>query len=75
MCEVIIKNSTKDEKFIIYNHIFSKERYTFTIFQLLQELRQYNLTLSETDIEDEINNFVRAGLVYQYYNCYAVCEK
>ena len=75
MCEVIINNSIKDEKFIIYNHIFSKERYTFTILQLLQELRQYNLILTEAAIEDEVNEFVRSGLIHQYYDCYAVCEK
>lgn len=65
-------NAVKDNiQFVIYNHIFSKRKYIFTESQLLHELEQYNLFLSEEDIRDIIKEFMRTGLLYQYNNCFA----
>ena len=75
MCKVIVKNTSRSIPFIVYNHIFSKNNYTFTIGQLLTELQEYNLNLSEEYLKNTIKTFVRSGIVHQYVNYYAVFEK
>lgn len=73
MCKVIIKDSNQNIEFIIYNHLFSKNIYRFTIDQLVQELRQYNLDLSQDFVQNEIDFFVKSGLINQNFRYYSVC--
>ena len=73
MCKVIIKDSSQNIEFIIYNHLFSKNTYRFTIGQLVQELRQYNLDLPQDFVQNEIDFFVKSGLINQNFRYYSVC--
>ncbi len=75
MCKVIVKDSSKNVEFIIYNHLFSHDFYKFTISQLVDELRQYNLELSADFVTKEVDGFVKAGLVNQNFRCYSVCGR
>lgn len=76
MCKVLVKDSKKDVDFIIYNHLFSKDSsYRFTVEQLVNELRQYDLEISFDYVEKEVNSFVRSGLLNQNFKCYSVCGR
>ena len=75
MCKVIVKDSSKNVEFIIYNHLFSHDFYKFTISQLVDELRQYNLELSVEFVKKEVDDFVKAGLVNQSFRCYTICDR
>lgn len=74
MCRVVVNNSKKDADFIIYNHLFSKENYRFTISQLTEELQEYNLNLSKKCVQKKIEEFVRAGLIKQNFRYYTTCK-
>ena len=45
MCKVVVNDANKNVEFIIYNHLFSKEKYEFTISELVEDLHQYHLYL------------------------------
>jgi hypothetical protein len=76
MCKVVVKDSKRNVEFIIYNHLFSKDTsYRFTIKQLVSELHQYGLELSSEYVEEEVNSFVKSGLVNQNFRCYSVCGR
>lgn len=76
MCKVVVKDSKRNVEFIIYNHLFSKDTsYRFTVKQLVSELRQYDLEVSSEYIEEEVNSFVKSGLVNQNFRCYSVCGR
>ena len=74
MCKVIVKDIDNNVGFVIYNHLFSKEKYgyVFTTEGLRRELRQYNLNLSTDAVQHQINSMVRAGLVSQFYKGYGI---
>lgn len=61
MCKVVLKESVDNTGFIIYNHLFSKNSYKFTTSQLVNELQQYNLHLSQERVQKEIDGFVKSG--------------
>lgn len=73
MCKVLVDNSVENIDFIIYNHLFSNNAAKFTVPQLTQELKQYNLTLTCDFVQGEINDFVRLGLLKQNFRSYSVC--
>lgn len=75
MCRVIINDSKRDAEFIIYNHLFSRTNYKFTISQLAAELQEYNLDLSLEYVQAEIDSFVEAGLVNQNFRAYSTCGR
>lgn len=75
MCRVMVKKPEENVEFIIYNHIFSKVDYKFTISQLAEELHQYNLNLPQKYIQSEINAFIKSGLVYQNFQYYSICDR
>ena len=75
MCKVNVKKSMQGVEFIIYNHLFSKSTYSFTVNQLIHDLEQYDLELSLEDVQHEINSLVRAGLVNQTFRCYSICGR
>ena len=49
MCKVVVNDANKNVEFIIYNHLFSKEKYEFTISELVEDLHQY-VTISRNRI-------------------------
>ena len=74
MCKVRVKNIDNNVGFVIYNHLFSKEKYgyVFTTEGLRRELRQYNLNLSTNDVQHEVDSMVKAGLLSQTYKGYCI---
>ena len=75
MCKVVLKESVDNTGFIIYNHLFSKKSYKFTTSQLVNELQQYNLHLSQERVQKEIDGFVKSGLVNQNFRSYSICGR
>lgn len=75
MCKVVLKDPLDNIGFVIYNHLFSKTSYKFTINQLVDELRQYHLYLSQEMVQREIDGFVKAGLLYQNFRSYSTCGR
>lgn len=75
MCKVVLKESVDNTGFIIYNHLFSKNSYKFTTSQLVNELEQYNLHLSQERVQKEIDGFVKSGLVNQNFRSYSICGR
>lgn len=75
MCKVILNDANKNVEFIIYNHLFSKNNYKFTVSQLVEELRQYNLELSQEFVQTEVDAFIQSGLVNQSFRSYSVCGR
>ncbi len=75
MCKVVLKESVDNTGFIIYNHLFSKNSYKFTTSQLVNELQQYNLHLSQERVQKEIDGFVKSGLVNQNFRSYSICGR
>lgn len=70
-----MKDSAQNIDFIIYNHLFSKDTYRFTVNDLVEELHQYNLELSADFVQREIDTFVRSGLVNQNFRSYSICGR
>lgn len=75
MCKVVLENPRENVDFIIYNHLFSIFNYRFTINQLTEDLKQYNLSLSKEDVQEKVSDFIRLGLVCQSYKDYTVCSR
>lgn len=75
MCKVVLKESVDNTGFIIYNHLFSKNSYKFTTSQLVNELQQYNLHLSQEKVQREIDEFIRSGLINQNFRSYSICGR
>lgn len=75
MCKVVLKRSMDNTGFIIYNHLFSKASYKFTTRQLVDELQQYNLRLSQERVQREIDGLVKSGLVNQNFRSYSICGR
>lgn len=63
MCKVVLDNPKENVDFIFYNHLFSIFNYRFTINQLTEDLKQYNLTLSKEYVQEKVSDFIRLGLV------------
>lgn len=76
MCKVLVKDSNKNVDFIIYNHLFSQDSsYTFTVEQLFGELQKYNLGITIEYVKEEVDNFIKSGLINQKFRCYSVCGR
>lgn len=65
MCKVVIDKPKEKAGFIIFNHLYSREKDTFTIQSLAEELMQYNLELSQSELQREINMLIEDGAVSQ----------
>lgn len=75
MCKIVLENPRENVDFIIYNHLFSIFNYRFTINQLTEDLKQYNLSLSKEDVQEKVSDFIRLGLVRQSFKDYSVCSR
>lgn len=70
MCKVLISNPKEKVGFIIFNHLYSRKSENFTIQELLNELKQYGLCLSEKELQNEINTLIDDGAVSQRVGYY-----
>lgn len=65
MCKVVIERPREKTGFIIFNHLYSRKSEIFTIHDLLNELMQYGLNITETELQNEINILIDDGAVSQ----------
>lgn len=65
MCKVIIGCPEKKAGFIIFNHLYSRSSEMFTLQDLLHELLQYGLNISEKELQKEIDLLIEDGAVSQ----------
>lgn len=65
MCKVVIEKPREKTGFIIFNHLYSRKSEVFTIHDLLGELMQYGLNISEKELQYEINLLINDGAVSQ----------
>lgn len=70
MCKVIVKKPEDNVEFIIYNHLYSRVNGTFTIDEIVNEMRNYHLSLSPDDVQSEINNMIRDGIIIRNFGSY-----
>lgn len=63
MCKVIISSPEKKAGFIIFNHLYARTSENFTLQDLLQELVNYGLRMSEKELQKEIDLLVEDGAV------------
>ena len=73
MTKVLVPISKKNFKFVLYNHLFSRQG-AFSIEDIQQELQaQYGLYISKEDIRYEIQKYLDCGLVMHSFNKYISC--
>ncbi len=65
MCKVIIGCPEEKAGFIIFNHLYSRNSERFTLQELLHELLQYGLNISEKELQKEIDLLIEDGAVSQ----------
>lgn len=65
MCKVVIDRPEENAGFIIFNHLYSREKDTFTVQSLAEELMQYHLEISPSELQREINLLIEDGAVSQ----------
>ena len=70
MYQVVIDKPKEKAGFIIFNHLYSREQDTFTIQSLAEELLQYHLVLSQSELQTEINMLIEDGVVSQRVGYY-----
>lgn len=75
MCVVLLEKPTDNVEFILYNHIFSQKDYRFTIDQLVEELKQYDLCLTSEYVENQINEWVIYGLIDENLNDFSISNR
>lgn len=75
MCTVILEKPGQNVDFIMYNHLFSKSNYKFTVKQLYNELAQYGIDVTEETIESKIENWIKSGVVKENIGYYTVCHR
>lgn len=75
MCTVILEKPKQNVDFIMYNHLFSKANYKFTIQQLYEELAQYGIGVTEDIVKNKIENWIKSGVVKQNIDYYSVSRR
>ena len=65
----------EEQDFIFYNHIFSRGKSKFTVKQLQEELKTYNLFLSLDDIQMKVDRFIEMVLLDQNFKEYKIHER
>lgn len=72
MCKVFIGESEKKLGFVLYNHLYTRKKRDFTTFDLVSELKGYNLTFTPENLQKEIDVLINNGTVSQrvgHYTC------
>ncbi len=62
MCKVIVKEPEKHIGFILTNHLYSRKPRTFTIAEIIEEMKQYNIVNKDKEIIAEINDLLKNRL-------------
>ena len=65
MCKVFIGESEKKLGFVLYNHLYTRKKPEFTTFELVSELKKYNLSFTQENLQNEINVLINNGSVSQ----------
>ncbi len=63
MCKVLVKKPIDNFDFILFNHLYSRKDISFTIPVLTGELLEYNLKVTDADVQKEINKYIKQGFV------------
>ena len=74
MCQAIIEKSNQNVDYIIYNYLFSKNDYSFTIDELVDALKDYNLNLKKEFVKKTIDSYIDIGLIVEGVSSYYVCR-
>lgn len=72
MCKVFMGEAEKKLGFVLYNHLYTREKRDFTTIDLIPELKKYNLDVSQAKLQKEIDVLVSNGVVSQrvgHYIC------
>jgi hypothetical protein len=74
MCQIEVKVSKKNAKFVLYNHLFSKGKQSFSLDELQSELETlYGLEMETSELQNEIDDYLNSGLVIHDLNRYECC--
>ena len=73
MCQAIIEKPNQNVDYIIYNHLFSKNDYSFTIDELVDALKDYNLNLKKEFVKKTIDSYIDIGLIVEDISSYSIC--
>ena len=73
MCQAIIEKPNQNVDYIIYNHLFSKNDYSFTIDELVDALKDYNLNLKKEFVKKTIDSYIDIGLIVEGVSSYSIC--
>jgi hypothetical protein len=74
MCQIEVKVSKKNAKFVLYNHLFSKGKQSFSLDELQSELETlYGLEMETSELKNEIDDYLNSGLVIHDLNRYECC--
>lgn len=72
MCKVFIGEPEKKLGFVLYNHLYTRKKPEFTTFELVSELKKYNLSFTQENLQNEIDVLINNGSVSQrvgHYTC------
>lgn len=73
MTRLMVPVSKKNYKFVLYNHLFSRQG-AFSIEDIQRELQaQYGLHITKEDIRYEVQEYLDCGLVMHSFNKYISC--
>lgn len=77
MCIALVKEPKKSVGMIIYNFIFSNEKYNdnFTVAQIASGVRKLGLDITDADVQNEIDTYIENGLISQNLKGYSVCMR
>ena len=72
MCRILIGESEKKLGFVLYNHLYTRKKRDFTTLDLVSELKKYNLSFTQKELQKEIDALVNNGSISQrvgHYTC------
>jgi len=76
MCQLEVKVSKKNAKFVIYNHLYSRGKKSFSIDELRSEISDlYGLEIDRSMLKNELENYLDSGLVIHDLNKFECCMK
>lgn len=74
---MLIKLSKKSAGMIIYNLIFSNEKYNdyFTVAQIASGVRKLGFDITDDDIQNEIDSYMENNLISQSLKGYSILTR
>ncbi len=74
MCQLVVKVSKKNARFVIYNHLYSRRNSSFSLDELRNELKSlYGLDIDSISLKYEIKDYLDSGLVIYDFDKYECC--